>query len=225
MHLVDLTAGFLGAVPIVASTIPIAVGAAWGARMQGHERVVVAFFGEAATEEGAFHEAINFAQLKKLPVVFACENNLYSVYSPMAVRQPSNREVFELAKGHGVESRQSDGNNLLEVLNMAGWAIDRARRGEGPTFVEFKTYRWREHCGPNYDNDIGYRTEAEFLDWKQKDPIAYVERLLKERQALNEADIAGLQRQIEEEIDEAVKFGKSSPFPDVSEMATFVYAD
>lgn len=225
MHLVDLNAGFLGAVPIVASTIPIAVGAAMGARMQGQERVVVAFFGEAATEEGAFHEAINFAQLKQLPVVFACENNLYSVYSPMEVRQPSNREVFELAKGHGVESRQCDGNHLPEVLDVAAWAIDRARSGAGPAFVEFKTYRWREHCGPNYDNDLGYRTETEFLDWRQRCPIKAVERFLAERQVLNEADIACRTRQIEQEIDEAVEFGKSSAFPDASEMATLVYAD
>jgi len=225
MHLVDLEAGFVGAVPIVASTIPIAVGAAWGARMRGENRVVVAFFGEAATEEGAFHEAINFAQLKQLPVLFACENNLYSVYSPMEVRQPANREVFELAKGHGVESRQCDGNDVQEVLDLSRWAVERARRGEGPSFVEYKTYRWREHCGPNYDNDIGYRTEAEYLDWKQKDPLAHVERVLRERQALTDADLAAVQARIEAEIDEAVAFGKNSPYPDASELGTFVYAE
>ena len=225
MHLVDLNAGFLGAVPIVASTIPIAVGAAWGSRMRGHDRVVVVFFGEAATEEGAFHEAINFAQVKQLPVVFVCENNLYSVYSPMDVRQPSNREVFQLAQGHGVASRQADGNNLLAVLDAAGWAIDRARRGAGPTFVEFKTYRWREHCGPNYDNDIGYRSEAEFLEWKERCPLKHMTRFLKERLVLDDAAIDGTHQRIEAEIDEAVEFAKSSSFPDPSEMASFTYAE
>ncbi|MBM3944711.1 MAG: thiamine pyrophosphate-dependent dehydrogenase E1 component subunit alpha, partial [SAR202 cluster bacterium] len=112
MHLVDLEAGFLGAVPIVGSTIPIAVGAAWGSRMRGEERVVVAFFGEGSTEEGVFHEALNFAALRRLPVVFVCENNLYSVYSPMSVRQPANREVYQVAAGHGVPSFQVDGNDL-----------------------------------------------------------------------------------------------------------------
>jgi TPP-dependent pyruvate/acetoin dehydrogenase alpha subunit len=161
MHLLDLSVGYLGSTPIVGSTIPIGVGAAFGARMKGEERVTVVFFGEGATEEGVFHEAANFASLKKLPVVFVCENNLYSVYSPMSVRQPDGREVFNLAKGHGIESRQGDGNDVAEVYELAGEAVEKARRGGGPSFLEFKTYRWREHCGPNFDNDIGYRTEAE----------------------------------------------------------------
>jgi pyruvate dehydrogenase E1 component alpha subunit len=225
MHLVDLRAGFLGAVPIVGSTIPIAVGAAWGARMQGRERVVVAFFGEAATEEGAFHEALNFAQLKRLPVVFVCENNFYSVYSPLSVRQPAGREIFELAKGHGVESRQGDGNDLLAVLGLARWAIDQARRGQGPIFLEFKTYRWREHCGPNYDNDLGYRSEAEFFYWKKKCPVEHFERVLKERHIFGETEIQAIQEAIAAEIDDAVEFGKRSPFPDASDLGTFTYAE
>src|SRR5207249_1080843 len=112
MHLVDLPVGFLGAVPIVGSTIPLAVGAAFGAMMRSEKRVAVPFFGEGATEEGVFHESINFAALKKLPVVFVCENNNYSVYSHISVRQPANREVYSVAEGHGVESLQGDGNDV-----------------------------------------------------------------------------------------------------------------
>src|SRR5262249_42740874 len=115
MHLIDQGAGFLGATPIVASTIPVAVGAALGCVMRREDRVVVSFLGEGATEEGAFHEALNFAALKKLPVLFVCENNLYSVYSPLHVRQPQGREVASLARGHGIASRQGDGNDALEV--------------------------------------------------------------------------------------------------------------
>jgi len=115
----------------------------------------VVFFGEAATEEGVFHESINFATLKKLPIVFVCENNLYSVYSPLSVRQPNGREIFWLAKGHGIKSYQGDGNNAIEVYKLAEQAIHKARQGNGPTFLEFKTYRWREHCGPYYDKDLG----------------------------------------------------------------------
>ncbi len=225
MHLIDLEAGFLGAVPIVGSTIPMAVGAAWGARMRGESRVVVSFFGEAATEEGAFHEAINFASLKQLPVVFVCENNFFSVYSPMHVRQPGHREVFELAKGHGVESWQGDGNDTVGVYQLAGRAIARARLGQGPTFLEFKTYRWREHCGPFYDNDIGYRTEAEFLTWKEKCPVDRFERELTEQGVMDAADIGAVRRAIGAEIDEAVAFAKNSPFPPEQDMATYTYAD
>lgn len=224
MHLLDLEAGFLGAVPIVGSTIPIAVGASWGSRLRGEERVVVTFFGEGATEEGVFHEAINFASLKQLPVVFICENNFYSVYSPMSVRQPAHREVYEMAKGHGVEAEQGDGNDMLTVHSMAGRAIDKARRGGGPTFLEFKTYRWREHCGPFYDNDIGYRAPEEFNQWKLKDPVQAYDRKMRGMGLLTDPSVAALTREIAAEIDEAVAFAKNSPFPDVSEMATFTYA-
>ena len=225
MHLLDLDAGFLGAVPIVGSTIPIAVGAAWGSRLRGEDRVVVTFFGEGSTEEGVFHEAINFASLKKLPVVFICENNFYSVYSPMSVRQPAHREVFELAKGHGVEASQGDGNNMEEVYRMAGAAIARARSGSGPEFLEFKTYRWREHCGPYYDNDIGYRSPAEFEHWKLKDPMLAFDARLRGLGLIGEQDVDAMTVEIEVEIDEAVAFAKASPFPDPSEMATFTYAE
>lgn len=222
MHLVDLEAGFLGAVPIVGSTIPIAVGAAWGSRMRGEERVVVAFFGEGSTEEGVFHEALNFAALRRLPVVFVCENNLYSVYSPMSVRQPANREVYQVAAGHGVPSFQVDGNDLLAVYEAAGDAVERARAGSGPTFLELTTYRWREHCGPNFDNDKGYRTPEEYEAWRAKDPVAAFDRRLREAGITPDP---GLPPVIAAEIDEAVAFAKTSPFPGPSEMATFTYAD
>lgn len=225
MHLLDLEAGFLGAVPIVGSTIPIAVGASWGARLRGEERVVVTFFGEGATEEGVFHEAINFASLKQLPVVFICENNFYSVYSPLSVRQPGHREVADLARGHGVEAQQGDGNDMLTVYAMAEAAIAKARRGGGPSFLEFKTYRWREHCGPFYDNNIGYRTEEEFDHWKQKDPMAAYEQQVRDGGIIADAELGAMRREIAAEIDSAVAFAKSSPFPDASEMATFTYAE
>ena len=136
MHLVDISAGFLGAVPIVASSIPIAVGMAFGSMMRGEkQKVAVVFFGDGAVEEGVFHESINFAGLKKLPVVFICENNMYSVYSPLSVRQPAGREIFRLAAGHGVDSYQGDGNNVIEVYQMAEQAIRKARYGNGPTFL------------------------------------------------------------------------------------------
>jgi TPP-dependent pyruvate/acetoin dehydrogenase alpha subunit len=225
MHLLDLDAGFLGAVPIVGSTIPIAVGAAWGSRIRSEPRVVVTFFGEGATEEGVFHEAINFASLKQLAVIFVCENNLYSVYSPMSVRQPAHREVYEVARGHGVEAHQADGNDVLAVHALAGRAIAKARAGDGPTFLELATYRWREHCGPNYDNTFGYRTEEEFEAWREQDPVPAYEERLRRAGVLTDAHLQAVTAEITAEIDDAVAFAKSSPFPPASEMDTFIYAE
>jgi pyruvate dehydrogenase E1 component alpha subunit len=224
MHLVDLSVGFLGATPIVGSTIPIAVGTALGSMMRGEPRVTVIFFGEGATEEGVFHESINFAALKQLPVVFVCENNLYSVYSPVSVRQPRGREVFLLARGHEVESHQGDGNDVVEVSRLAEQAIRKAREGGGASFVEFKTYRWREHCGPYYDNHLGYRTEEEFLEWKRRDPIEMFGTRLLNEGVLPSQGVHEMTTSLEAEIEEAVAFAKASPFPEEDLLVRDIYA-
>ena len=224
MNLVDRSVGFLGAVPIVGSTIPIAVGAAFGSVMRNEPRVAVAFFGDAAVEEGVFHESINFAVLKKLPVVFVCENNFYSVHSPLSVRQPEGREIFSLVRAYGLESFQGDGNDVIAVFELAESAVARARQGDGPTFLEFKTYRWREHCGPYYDYGLGYRTENEFLEWKQRDPVARLrERLLKDG-ILGHQDLEDMVHNLETEIEDAFVFAKQSPFPGKELLLDGVYA-
>jgi|TARA_B100000315_G_scaffold253034_1_gene291053 pyruvate dehydrogenase E1 component alpha subunit len=218
MHLTDLKAGFVGATPIVGSTVPIAVGAALTAQIRGDQRMVTVFFGDGAMETGAVHESINFASLKQLPIIFSCENNLYSVYSPLSVRQPGHRTISQLATGHGVTVFSADGNDLDQVTEVTRSALKLINSGKGPVFLEFSTYRWREHCGPNYDNNIGYRSEAEFLEWKKWDPV---ERLmdLVEPGSLDEAIT-----EIEAEIDTAVDFAKNSPFPDPHSAADHVYA-
>ena len=225
MHLVDLEAGFLGAVPIVGSTIPIATGTALTSQMLGEKRVTVAFFGEGATEEGVFHESANFASLRKLPIVFVCENNLYSVYTPMAPRQPANREVYGQARGHGIESYQADGNDVHAVRDLARNAVEKARGGEGPTFLEFKTYRWREHCGPNFDNDIGYRTEQEFEAWKRICPLVRVENILQVAGHLDEGKKAAIHEDIQIEIGDAFDFALGSPYPSPAMAAADLYSD
>lgn len=224
MHLIDLEAGFMGSAPIVGGTIPVAVGAALGAVMQGLNKVVVVFFGEATTEEGVFHESANFAALKNLPVVFVCENNLYSVYTGMSERQPLGREVYALAKSHNIPSFQGDGNDVGQVYQMTTEAVQRARSGGGPTFLEFKTYRWREHCGPNYDNDLGYRTEAEFQEWKVRCPIQGTQAQLLEQGILTAQDLDEMIGVISSEVEEAVSFAKSSPFPDPQILFQHIYA-
>ncbi len=223
MHLVDLQAGFLGATPIVGATIPIAVGAALGTVMKGEKRVSVVFLGDAATEEGVFHESLNFAVLKKLPVIFVCENNLYSVYSPLNVRQPEGRRIYRQAAGYGVKSHHGDGNNVLEVYRLAGAAVKRAREGEGPTFLEFATYRWREHCGPFYDNNIGYRTEAEFQAWRRRCPVERFRKKLLRDGIIRQPEINHLSEQFNTEILEAIKFARESPFPEESALLEHVY--
>jgi pyruvate dehydrogenase E1 component alpha subunit len=224
MHLIDLEAGFMGAAPIVGSTIPIAVGVAFGAVLRNERRTIVAFFGEGATEEGAFHEALNFAALKQLPVLFVCENNLYSVYSPLEVRQPASRRICRLAEGHGVEAWQGDGNDVLEVRQRTGEALDHIRSGRGPALVEFNTYRWREHCGPNYDNHIGYRTEEEFLRFKALCPLERLRAYGAKAGAIDETDMRRWTAEIETEFAAALRFAKQSDFPAPESMRASVYA-
>lgn len=201
MHLIDLSVGFLGATPIVGATIPIAVGAALGSVMKGENRVAVAFFGDAAVEEGVFHESLNFAALKKLPVVFVCENNLYSANSPLSVRQPAERTIWQLAQGYGILAWKANGNNVVDVYNLTGLAVNRARGGGGPSLLEFKTYRWLEHCGPNPDP---FRPEEELLLWKKQCPIA--------RMKIEDGQVV---KEIEAEIEGAVAFAKESPWPEI----------
>jgi TPP-dependent pyruvate/acetoin dehydrogenase alpha subunit len=224
MHLVDLAAGFVGAVPIVGSTIPIATGLALADRLLKRDRVTVAFLGEAATEEGVFHESVNFASLHKLPIVFVCENNLYSVYSPMSVRQPAHREVWQLAAGHGVSAHQGDGNDPLAVYELARAAVAQARSGVGPVFLELKTYRWREHCGAGFDNHIGYRTEAEYQSWRERDPIATFESRLQVAGRFDAARLAQFTARVDADIEEAFAKAESASFPSAATLMDHVYS-
>jgi pyruvate dehydrogenase E1 component alpha subunit len=224
MHLVDISAGFLGATPIVGSTVAIAVGVALGTVMQSRHQVTAIFFGDATVEEGAFHESVNFAALKKLPIIFVCENNLYAVQSPLSVRQPGNREIYELAKGHGITSYQGDGNDVIQVYKMAKRAVNRARKNLGPTFLEFKTYRWREHCGPYDDFNLGYRTESEVRDWQKRCPIKKLKENLLARGILCNHDIEAMVSDLDTEIVAAFAFARESPFPDKRLLLGHVYA-
>jgi len=199
------------------------VGAALGARMRGEPRVTVAYFGEGATEEGVFHEALNYAVLRSLPVVFVCENNFFSVYSPLSVRQPEGREVWKFAAGYGIEAWKGDGNDAISVYERTKAAVEKARCGGGPTFLEFVTYRWREHCGPNYDNDLGYRSTEEFEEWQRKDPIPRLEERLLADGAFTRVELDEMARAIETECDDAFHFAKASPFPGPEKLWEHLY--
>jgi pyruvate dehydrogenase E1 component alpha subunit len=159
-----------------------------------------------------------------LPVVFVCENNLYSAYSPLTVRQPASRDVVRLAEGHGVESHQGDGNDVVEVCRLAKRAVQKAREGGGPSFLELKTYRWREHCGPNYDNDFGYRPEIEFLEWKARCPIARLKEQFFKNGLVSAEELEHMVVSLKAEIDGAVAFAEQSPVPGEEVLLQGVFA-
>lgn len=225
MHLIDLEAGFMACTPIVGSTIPIAVGAAFGSMMRNEDRVTMVFFGDGAVETGVLYESLNFAVLKNAPVIFVCENNLYSVYSPLEVRQPAGRSISDLARAHGIESIEGDGGDAELVHQLCVRAVEKARKGGGPTFFEFATYRWREHCGPEFDNHAGYRSEQEYQQWKERCPVAFLERKLLGGGIVARPALEEMTREINAEIDGAVAFAKQSPFPEKHLMSAHVVAD
>ncbi|WP_255439847.1 alpha-ketoacid dehydrogenase subunit alpha/beta [Synechococcus sp. PROS-9-1] len=217
MHLTDKSAGFIGATPIVGSTIPIAVGAALTAKRTSSNRVVTVFLGDGAMESGVVHESLNFAATANLPVLFVCENNLYSVYSPLDVRQPPGRSLSDIAKAHCLNTITVDGNNVGEIYDTSFKAINDLRNGSLPYFLELPTYRWREHCGPGYDNDIGYRTELEFESWREKDPIVKFSDHVDPQESMMWAE------EIQQEIEEAFVFAETSCFAPISSASENVY--
>ena len=212
MHLIDKEVGFMGSTAIVGNTIPVGVGLGLSIQLEHKNNVSCIFFGDGATEEGVFYESVNFAIIHNLPVLFICENNLYSVYSGLEVRQPVGRKIFEMVRAMGIDTIHGDGNDVEEVCSKTLTAKNKILKGKGPQFLEFDTYRWREHCGPNYDNDIGYREEREFLEWKKKDPIQSM------GEKLDEKTISDVKVKINEEIDKAFNFAEDSPFPDYKDF-------
>ena len=225
MHLIDLSVNFLGTTPIVASIIPVAVGTAFASWLNNENRVTVIFLGRGATEEGVFAESLNFAALKKLPIVFISEDNFFSVYSPLSERQPSERDNVAIAKGFGIPSCRGDGNNIQSVYELAQTAVDHARTGQGPYFLELETYRWREHCGPNYDNDLGYRSDSDYLQWKKRCPIETFEGLLIEKEWVSQDQVDQMRKVILKEFEEAIDYAKTSPFPNPEEISNNLYKD
>ena len=224
MHLIDMSVGFMGTTAIVGNSIPIGVGLGLSIQLHGSDQLSCIFLGDGAVEEGVFYESANFAAVKKLPVLFICENNLYSVYSPLSVRQPPKRSIAKMVKNFGLLSMTGDGNDVLESHKLLSQAVNELRKGSGPIFLEFSTYRWREHCGPFFDNDIGYRSQDEFEFWKKRDPIVKLELDLISRHADASQKIHALEMSIDEEVLEAFRFAEESPYPDPEQAYLGTYA-
>lgn len=222
MHLYDESCGFLGAVPIVAGSIPIAVGAALAAKLDGGESVAVSYFGDGAAEEGVFHESLNLASSMRLPVVFVCENNLFASHMHIGLRQPGYL-VSRHAYAHGMPGEAVDGNDLVAVSESISRAFERARRGDGPSLVEAVTYRWRGHVGPSEDIDVGIKRSRDLTKWKQRDPIARLARALSGAGTLSGEGFDELRTEIQRAIDDAWERALKADFPEADSLTRLVY--
>lgn len=224
MHLFAADKGFGGSVPIVAGTVPIAVGAALAFKQRGIDAVGVAFFGDGACEEGVVHESLNMAAIMQLPVIFVVENNLFSSHLDIQLRQPTNR-VARFADAHSIPTRTLDGNDVVAVADAAGELIAAARAGQGPGFIEGVTYRWRGHVGPAEDIDVGLlRRPEDIIAWKQRDPIRRLRCSLQSDRGVADAVFESIDAEIAADITGAVQFAEDSPFPEASALLDRVFA-
>jgi len=220
MHIADFSIGMLGATAVVGAGIPIATGAGLSIKLRGTDQVVACFFGDGASNQGTFHEGINMAAIWKLPVLFVCENNLYA----MGTRQSMVmliENVADRAAAYGIPGVVVDGNDVLAVYEAAKQAVERARKGEGPTLIECKTYR---HKGHSRFDPATYRPKEEVEEWLKKDPIPRFRNKLVEMGVLTENEAKRIEEEVLAEIEEAVKFALESPYPKPEEALEDVYA-
>jgi len=209
MHLYARTEGILGTVPIVAATVPLAVGAALAYKMRHEPHVAVAFFGDGTIEEGHVHEAFNLASLYRLPVIFVCENNLYASHMHWSERRVADN-LHQAGQFHSIPGERADGNDITQVWEASRRAVDRARQGNGPSLLEFRTFRWRGHVGASFDLDVGVERRGELSAWILKDPIARTQQELGDWGELQEA-AARIERDIERALEAARE--ATSPLP------------
>lgn len=223
MHLYGARHGFMGSVPIVAGTVPLAVGAALAAKKDGRGDVAVAFFGDGATEEGAVHESLNLAAAWKLPVLFVCENNLFSSHLHIALRQPTSR-VARFAEAHCIPAATVDGNDVVAVTEVVGEMLTAMRQGNGPAFLEAVTYRWRGHVGPYEDNDVGVNRSTDLALWKARDPVRRLSDALIAIGALDMEGLTALALDVRKKVEAAWQEAEQEPYPPASALLGRVYA-
>jgi len=222
MHVASSEIGLLGSSAIVGGTIPIAVGAALAFSMQQKDAVSVVFFGDGAASEGIFYESLNFASLKKAPVIFVCENNLYCTHLPVSACL-ADTNIYKKSESFGIPGIRVDGNNVMEVYKVAKTAVEDARCGKGPTLIECMTYRWRGHVGPYDDLDKGLRSKEELDYWMNRCPIKMLERFLLEHDIMSKLEMDQIRKTISEEVEEAVNFARESPYPDENDLLHDVF--
>jgi TPP-dependent pyruvate/acetoin dehydrogenase alpha subunit len=219
MHLIDVEAGILGTSAVVGTTIANAIGYAYALKYRRQDAIVVSFIGDGATDEGVFHESLNWAALKALPIIFILENNGYAIHTHQRVRQKETN-VFERAKLYGMPSERIENNDTMRIYERVKAAVDQMRGGQpGPFFFECMTYRWKEHVGPNEDYQLGYRSRSEAEPWMKDDQVPKIGAMV-EPARRKEIEAA-----VEQEIREAIAFAEQSPFPEYPELFTHVFKE
>jgi pyruvate dehydrogenase E1 component alpha subunit len=211
MHLADFSVGSVGETSIVGSGLPVAAGAALGAQVLGQDRVALCFFGDGASNEGAFHEALNLAAVWDLPAVFVCENNGYAVSMP-ATRSVSVNDIADRARAYDIPGVSVDGQDPIAVYEAVHEAVERARSGNGPSLVEAKTYRYREHA-EGFGGGAPYRTQDELESWRKRDPVPTLRARLVDLGVLSAAEVDALEASVRQEVADALQFARDSPYP------------
>ena len=225
MHLADFSIGILGESGILGSSIPTAVGAALGSRLQGNDRVAVPFFGDGASNEGAFHESVNLAAVWKLPVVFLCENNQYAVTSSFR-DMVASANISDRAAAYNIPGVLVDGQDAIAMHEAVTEAVARARSGQGPSLIEGRTYRYYEHSlGLNRIVRDPYRQEEEIEEWRRRDPILIHKEVLLSQNVATQAEIDEMEAEIVAQIDEATEFARQSPYPEPGALFDDMYAN
>lgn len=219
MHLIDRSAGVLGTSAIVGTTTPQAIGYAYALKLQKKTNIVASFFGDGATEAGSFHESLNFAALKNLPILFVCENNYYSIHTPQPKRQALDN-IWEKAAAYGIPSIQIEDSDIYRISEWATNSVDQIKNnGSGPHFLECRTYRWKEHVGPNEDYDAGYRARSEAQPWIDNDQLLNVKKNIAAKA------LGDIEAEVEKEIAQAFQYASDSHFPGEAELLTNVFKE
>lgn len=224
MHLVDVSVGHIGSSSIVGGGIPIGTGLALAIQMKKQNRVSVVFFGDGAADEGVLYESVNFAILKRLSVIFIYENNQFSVCSRVSARRV-DENIFHATPPDRMYTRIVDGNSVLDVYEAAKTAVNRARSGQGPSFIECKTYRVRGHAGAGSDAKLGYRTAEEITAWEAKCPVATFRNKLLSERVITEQELAEMEQEIDVEIDEAFRFAQESSLPKKEDLLLYLFKE
>lgn len=220
VHLTDRSVGMIGSSPILGQGVALAVGSALAFQMDGLEQVAVSFFGEGTFDEGIVYECFNYASIKKLPVLFVCENNFYATESPLGARQPEGTQLCERARAFKIDAQKVDGNDVISVFDVTQRAVDRIRNGAGPFFLECETYRWLEHVGPLFDHELArtYRTKQEVESWMKRCPVQRSSRRLLERGIATQPQLDQWLDEFRMEMANVVVEAKASPWPDAATL-------
>jgi acetoin:2,6-dichlorophenolindophenol oxidoreductase subunit alpha len=227
MHLIDPENGIVGVTPIVTGSVSLALGAALASKVRGDKIVTVSFFGDGATGEGGLYESMNFAALKKLPLIFICENNLYSTHLPVTQIRV-NKKISDIALPFKIKASTSDGNDVLNVYKLAKQAVNLCRSGKGPVFLEFVTFRLRGHVGPSdtiQGSHKDIRPKEQIAEWKKRDPIIGFKNFLLLNHHLTEDELSDIDKTCLEEVEEANRFAISSNYPDKSDLLKYVFKE